>query len=79
MKNNASKSAPLGGILWKDGAKSFIHKGTNGRWQNILSNEEIDLYRNISIEKLGAKCANWLELGKQHIDQYSFVELNNVI
>ena len=37
MKRNAAKSAPLGGAFWDGGAETFIHKGTNGRWRDVLS------------------------------------------
>jgi aryl sulfotransferase len=40
MKAHAETVAPLGGILWEGGAKTFINKGTNGRWTDTLSAEE---------------------------------------
>ena len=36
MKSNASKATPLGGAFWDAGAETFIKKGTNGRWQEVL-------------------------------------------
>ncbi|MGL5803934.1 MAG: sulfotransferase domain-containing protein, partial [Xenococcaceae cyanobacterium] len=33
MKQHASQSTPLGGIVWEGGAETFIYKGTNGRWR----------------------------------------------
>ena len=44
MKANAAKSVPLGGAFWEGGAETFIHKGTNGRWREVLSAEQIDQY-----------------------------------
>jgi len=37
MKKNAAKSTPLGGVFWDGGAETFIHKGVNGRWRDVLS------------------------------------------
>lgn len=64
MKEHAAASAPLGGALWEGGAKSFIHKGENGRWRDVLSEEESKNYERIAEEKLGVKCAHWLKTGE---------------
>jgi aryl sulfotransferase len=63
MKENASKSAPAGGIFWDGGAQSFIHKGTNGRWRDVLSKQDISQYKRRAEEELGSQCAQWLETG----------------
>lgn len=65
MKENAAASVPLGGIFWDGGAKSFIHKGENGRWRDVLSEEESQKYEQLAIEKLGAECAHWLKTGEK--------------
>lgn len=64
MKKNAVKSTPLGGIFWDGGAETFINKGVNGRWKDMLGAEDSAKYENIVVEKLGAECANWLKTGK---------------
>jgi aryl sulfotransferase len=64
MKENAEASVPLGGMLWEAGADSFIHKGINGRWKDVLSEEESQNYERIAEEKLGAACAHWLKTGE---------------
>lgn len=63
MKQHASKSAPLGGTVWEGGAETFIYKGTNGRWRNILTAEESQRYEQIAKEQLGEVCAHWLATG----------------
>ncbi len=63
MKANAQKTAPMGGAMWKGGGESFIHKGTNGRWRDILSSEQIDAYEQRAIVELGEACACWLQGG----------------
>ena len=60
MKRNAAKSAPLGGVLWDGGAETFIHKGTNGRWRDVLSAGESVAYEAKAKELLGGDCARWL-------------------
>jgi aryl sulfotransferase len=64
MKANATKSVPLGGAFWDGGAQTFIHKGTNGRWRNVLSAEEISKYERRAAEELDSECALWLATGK---------------
>ncbi|MBT8417272.1 MAG: sulfotransferase domain-containing protein [Silicimonas sp.] len=63
MKHNAAKSAPLGGVFWDGGAKTFIHKGTNGRWRDVLSQEDCLKYERLAIQNLGPDAANWLANG----------------
>ena len=64
MKANASKSVPLGGLFWDGGAQTFINKGVNGRWKDMLSREEIEKYERVAEEQLGKDCARWLETGE---------------
>jgi aryl sulfotransferase len=63
MKQNATRSVPLGGAFWDGGAETFIHKGTNGRWRNILTPEDIRAYEQKAIAELGKPCAHWLATG----------------
>ena len=63
MKANAAKSAPLGGAFWEGGAQTFIHQGTNGRWREVLSADEIAAYEARASAELGEDCARWLAMG----------------
>lgn len=63
MKANATQSVPLGGAFWDGGAKSFIHKGKNGRWRDTLSHEDARKYDDRALEELGPDCAKWLAEG----------------
>lgn len=63
MKANAEKVAPLGGALFEGGASTFINRGTNGRWRDVLSAQESGAYEAMALEKLGANCARWLATG----------------
>lgn len=63
MKRNAAKAAPLGGAVWAGGAETFIHKGTNGRWRDVLSADESGRYEAMALSELGPECARWLAGG----------------
>ena len=43
MKAHATKSTALGGAIWDRGAEVLI-KGTNGRWRDVLTPEDVDRY-----------------------------------
>ncbi|HEV2562007.1 MAG TPA: sulfotransferase domain-containing protein [Rhizomicrobium sp.] len=64
MKANADKAAPLGGALWEGGGKTFINKGTNGRWRDLLTKEDNETYEIRALKELGPDCARWLATGK---------------
>lgn len=63
MKAHAQRYAPHGGALWKGGARTFFHKGTNGRWRDVLSAEDRRRYERMAEERLGQECARWLAEG----------------
>jgi aryl sulfotransferase len=63
MKAHAEKSTPHGGRFFKGGARTFIHKGTNGRWRDVLTAEDIRRYEAMAEERLGRACARWLAEG----------------
>lgn len=60
MKAHAGLSAPRGGINWDGGATTFINKGTNGRWRDVLSADEVAAYEARAVAELGPECAAWL-------------------
>lgn len=63
MKAHAGGCAPLGGVLWEGGAGTFIHKGTNGRWRDILTARDNRRYEELARLHLGEECAQWLATG----------------
>jgi len=64
MKAHAAQSAPMGGMLWEGGAETFIHKGSNGRWMDILTADDNARYEAMAVEQLGPECAAWLKSGE---------------
>jgi aryl sulfotransferase len=60
MKKCAGKSVPAGGVLWEGGTETFLHRGVNGRWRDVLSPEESSAYEVKARAELGEPCAAWL-------------------
>ncbi len=66
MKAHADELAPTAGDkvqLWQGGAATFINKGSNGRWSDVLSEGEIAAYEARAVAELGRDCAAWLAGG----------------
>jgi len=49
---------------WRDGARTFFHKGTNGRWREVLTEAELAMYEQTRDRVLTPDCARWLALGR---------------
>jgi aryl sulfotransferase len=49
--------------VFKGGTDSFLFKGTNGRWRDVLGPRELDLYARTVAERLTPEAATWLEQG----------------
>jgi aryl sulfotransferase len=64
MREHGEKIVPLGGKLWVGGTKTFINKGTSGRWRDTLSAGESAEYEARAVEELGPECAHWLANGE---------------
>ena len=54
------------GSFWnfEGGAQSFLFKGTNGRWRDVLRADELAAYACRTAELLPADAAIWLEGGR---------------
>ncbi|MGI9430718.1 MAG: sulfotransferase domain-containing protein, partial [Myxococcota bacterium] len=63
MKKNGERYAPGGGAHWKGGAQTFLNKGTNGRWRDVLSEKELELYEAACERTLTPDCRAWMENG----------------
>lgn len=64
MKANAEQL--LGGVdgVFRGGAGTFIFKGTNGRWKEVLRDDELELYEEATARVLTPESAAWLERGR---------------
>lgn len=60
MKAHADRVAPRGGVSFEGGGRTFINKGSNGRWSGQLTAEESQAYEARALAELGPDCAAWL-------------------
>jgi hypothetical protein len=60
MKANADQVTPLGGAIFEGGGATFINKGVNGRWQEVLPAVDSAAYEAKATAELGEECAAWL-------------------
>ena len=52
-----------GGKPWKEGAATFFHKGTNGRWRDTMTEADLALYAKAAERELSDDLRRWLETG----------------
>lgn len=64
MKENAEQIVPGVERIFKGGAQTFINKGTNGRWREVLTDDDLKLYDAAVARELTPDCATWLEHGR---------------
>lgn len=63
MKQNSSSIIPIVETFLHKSAQTFINKGTNGRWWNVLTAQDIRHYEQEARTQLGEACAAWLAEG----------------
>jgi aryl sulfotransferase len=61
MRTRAEENNPGMGKIWQDGARTFFYKGTNGRWRDVLTPDELTLYEATAAKVLTPDCRAWLE------------------
>lgn len=64
MRNEAARDRPGMSRVWIGGASTFFFKGTNGRWKDVLSPDEVALYEAKAADVLTPECRAWLEQGR---------------
>lgn len=64
MKGKAEAVAPMGAAFLKGGKTEFFHKGTNGRWRDMLTPAEAKKYEDMAAARLSPDCAHWLATGE---------------
>ena len=63
MKGHGDRVVPMAGAIWEKGTDSFLNKGTNGRWRDVLTVSESVAYEARARAELGNGCARWLMRG----------------
>lgn len=66
MKENFNNIMPEADHLFREGGKTFMNKGTNGRWQGVLTDAELAQCDDAVKRELTPDCAEWLEHGGEH-------------
>jgi aryl sulfotransferase len=64
MKAHAADIAPLGGAIFDGGGATFINRGVNGRWRDVLTAQDCADYERQALAELGPECAYWLATGE---------------
>jgi len=62
MRMLAKRSEQLD-MMFEGGGNTFINKGTNGRWKEVLSPAEIAKADTVAARNLTPDCASWLKTG----------------
>jgi aryl sulfotransferase len=63
-----SKQSPLLEEVFVGGGDTFLNKGTNGRWRDVLTEEEIARCDEVAALNLTPDCAHWLKTGEMPTD-----------
>lgn len=64
MKAHGERVVPLGGAGWNGGANTFLNKGSNGQWRDVLSPAQSAAFEAEALKQLGPDCARWLATGE---------------
>jgi aryl sulfotransferase len=64
MKNEGAALLPGIEMAIRDGHRTFINKGTNGRWKEVLTPDDIATYRARAAQALPPGLNDWLENGR---------------
>ncbi len=67
MKIEADEIIPGVDQIMEGGAKRFFHKGVSGRWRDVFTPKELELYEAAVQRILSPDCARWLESGRSAI------------
>jgi aryl sulfotransferase len=66
MRNVDEGSDPMQ-MAFEGGIKGFIFKGTNGRWRDVLTDDDVAAYRARVAATLPADAARWIEHGRSAV------------
>ncbi|MGE4609978.1 MAG: sulfotransferase domain-containing protein [Paracoccaceae bacterium] len=64
MKKDAEGLQENASFAFKGGANTFINKGTNGRWRDVLTEGDLAMYDATVERELSPECHQWIENGR---------------
>jgi aryl sulfotransferase len=65
MKKDGDALMPIAQMAWDKGADRFIYKGTNGRWKDVLTAEDLARYEALVAKKWSKAAAAWVTGGRR--------------
>jgi aryl sulfotransferase len=64
MKRDAAALVPVADKIWEGGADQFVFKGVNGRWRDVLSDEDLARYEALAARRWTPAQAAWIRGGR---------------
>lgn len=64
MKKNANSLSDIFDQFFEGGLTNFIYKGTNGRWADTLTPDDLALYEKVVADNMTLDCAHWHATGE---------------
>ncbi|MBV9991712.1 MAG: sulfotransferase domain-containing protein [Alphaproteobacteria bacterium] len=68
MKNEGAALLPGIEMAVRGGHRTFLNKGTNGRWRDVLTEDDVARYRERAAAELSPGLNDWLEHGRKGSD-----------
>jgi aryl sulfotransferase len=68
MKNEGAALLPGIEMAVRGGHQTFLNKGTNGRWRDVLTKDDVARYHERAAAELSPGLNDWLEHGRQGSD-----------
>ena len=65
MKRNGAQILAKAEHLFRGGHETFLHKGTNERWRDVLTEADLELYEKHAHSALSPGLFNWLRNGRR--------------
>jgi aryl sulfotransferase len=65
MKADGQELLPKIGEHFDTGHQRFLHKGTNGRWKDVMNDEDLDRYDALVKRKFTPALAGWIAHGRE--------------
>ncbi len=64
MKRNGDKIMPFAHGIWEGGPSRFLHKGTNGRWRDVVAESDLATYEAKVKAEFTPMLSRWIEQGR---------------
>jgi aryl sulfotransferase len=65
MKKNGDAIVPIARMAWDRGADRFIYKGTNDRWKDVLTGNDVTRYETLAAKKWTKATRAWVTNGRR--------------